>query len=32
MSDSQEIMLGSAELKINGCGEIAFCEMPFDCT
>jgi len=32
MDDSPEVKLGNAELKISGCGEIAFCEMPLDCT
>lgn len=31
MGDSPEIKLGNAELKISGCGETAFCEMPLDC-
>lgn len=31
MSDSSEIKLGNAELKMNDCGKIAFCEMPLAC-
>lgn len=31
MGDSAEIKLVKAELKISGCGEITFCEMPLDC-
>lgn len=29
--DSSEIKLGNAELNMNNCGEIAFCEMPLAC-
>lgn len=31
MGDSSEIKLGNADSKINGCGEVAFCEMPLAC-